>query len=125
MYFYHSALFGFRTYGVHMNGYVRNDSGDVYLWISRRSKEEQTFPGMLDNTVRCFVCSILSLYCLYSTVFDIYCLIFHFFLCQVAGGISSGEKIRQTLIRECEEEAGISEKLCAQARPAGTVRYNS
>ena len=45
------ALFGFRTYGVHVNGYVRNDSGDVYMWIARRSKKKPTYPGKLDNTV--------------------------------------------------------------------------
>ncbi|XP_057312727.1 uncharacterized protein LOC130654201 isoform X2 [Hydractinia symbiolongicarpus] len=45
------CLFGFRTYGVHVNGYVRNDSGDVYMWIARRSKTKPTYPGKLDNTV--------------------------------------------------------------------------
>lgn len=45
------CLFGFRQYGVHVNGYVRNDSGDVYMWIARRSKTKQTYPGKLDNTV--------------------------------------------------------------------------
>jgi len=45
------GLFGFHTYGAHVNGYVRNDSGDVYMWVSRRSKKKETFPGKLDNTV--------------------------------------------------------------------------
>jgi len=45
------SLFGFRTYGVHLNGYVKNDSGDVYMWIARRSKDKATYPGKLDNTV--------------------------------------------------------------------------
>jgi len=45
------CLFGFKTYGVHVNGYVRNDSGDVYMWIARRSKTKPTYPGKLDNTV--------------------------------------------------------------------------
>jgi len=45
------CLFGFKTYGVHVNGYVRNDSGDVYMWIARRSKTKATYPGKLDNTV--------------------------------------------------------------------------
>ncbi|XP_065670349.1 uncharacterized protein LOC100203695 isoform X3 [Hydra vulgaris] len=85
------GLFGFRTYGIHVNGYVRNDSGDVYMWIARRSKSKPTFPGKLDNTV--------------------------------AGGISSGDGVLETVIKECKEEAGIPEKLASTARPAGTLCY--
>jgi len=48
-----SSLFGFRTYGVHINGYVRNDQGEVYMWIARRSAEStpEIFAQKLDNTV--------------------------------------------------------------------------
>ncbi|CRG84360.1 putative protein YJR142W [Talaromyces islandicus] len=44
-----SPLFGIATYGVHMTGYVQDDEG-VKLWVARRSKTKQTYPGMLDNT---------------------------------------------------------------------------
>mgnify|MGYP001375515625 CR=1 FL=1 len=43
-------LFGIRAYGVHLNGYVRKN-GVTHLWIGRRSRTKQTYPGMLDNAV--------------------------------------------------------------------------
>ncbi|KAI1359957.1 NUDIX hydrolase domain-like protein [Xylaria arbuscula] len=47
-----SAIFGIHTRGVHVLGYTRSeDSGEMMLWIPRRSPNKQTFPGMLDNTV--------------------------------------------------------------------------
>lgn len=44
------ALFGIRAYGVHLNGYVRTGNR-ISLWIARRSRTKQTYPGMLDNAV--------------------------------------------------------------------------
>lgn len=41
---------GLRAYGVHMNGYVRDDKG-LSMWIARRARDKPTFPGMLDNMV--------------------------------------------------------------------------
>ena len=48
-----------QAYGVHVNGYVRSSSPPVaasetspsgmYMWIGRRSKTKQTFPGKLDH----------------------------------------------------------------------------
>ena len=46
-----ASLFGIKQYGCHVNGYVKKN-GAYYLWIARRSKTKQTYPGMLDN----FVC---------------------------------------------------------------------
>jgi len=43
-------LFGIRAYGVHLNGYVRQN-GRTFLWIGRRSRTKHTYPGMLDNAV--------------------------------------------------------------------------
>lgn len=46
------------------------------------------------------------------------------FYIKVAGGISSeDEGVLKTVIRECKEEAGISERMSLSARPAGTLRY--
>ncbi|KAF9433609.1 hypothetical protein BGZ76_009229 [Entomortierella beljakovae] len=47
------GLFGVHAYGVHMNGYVQTGPKpyDVQLWVARRSKTKQTYPGMLDNMV--------------------------------------------------------------------------
>lgn len=43
-------LFGVRTSGVHMNGYVRKASG-LHMWVARRARDKMTYPGMLDNMV--------------------------------------------------------------------------
>ena len=44
-------IFATRGYGIHLNGYVRKPGGEVYLWVARRSKTKQTWPGMLDHIV--------------------------------------------------------------------------
>jgi isopentenyldiphosphate isomerase len=40
--------FGLKSYGVHLNGYVRTDAG-VELWIARRARDKTSFPGELDH----------------------------------------------------------------------------
>jgi isopentenyldiphosphate isomerase len=42
--------FGVRTFGVHMNGFVRRSDG-LHMWIPRRSRTKPTYPGRLDNMV--------------------------------------------------------------------------
>jgi 8-oxo-dGTP pyrophosphatase MutT (NUDIX family) len=42
--------FGVRSYGVHMNGFVRRGD-DIHMWVARRAKDKPTYPGMLDNMV--------------------------------------------------------------------------
>jgi hypothetical protein len=42
--------FGIRAYGLHINGFVRQD-GAYHMWIGRRAKDKPTYPGMLDNMV--------------------------------------------------------------------------
>ncbi|XP_044068776.1 thiamin pyrophosphokinase 2 [Siniperca chuatsi] len=44
-----TSLFGVKRYGVHLNGYTVSDSGEVSMWLARRSATKQTFPGLLDN----------------------------------------------------------------------------
>ncbi|KAI8903163.1 NUDIX hydrolase domain-like protein [Gorgonomyces haynaldii] len=44
------GLFGCRSYGCHVNGLVK-DGKDIKMWIARRSKTKQTYPGKLDNLV--------------------------------------------------------------------------
>lgn len=54
-----SPLFGVVTYGVHLTAYTITNSSDdsaqsekqMKIWVPRRSKTKQTYPGMLDNTV--------------------------------------------------------------------------
>ncbi|HET8932126.1 MAG TPA: DUF4743 domain-containing protein [Polyangiales bacterium] len=42
--------FGVRTFGVHMNGFVRRSDG-LFMWVPRRSRNKPTYPGRLDNMV--------------------------------------------------------------------------
>lgn len=42
--------FGFRSYGQHLNGFVRK-SAQLHVWVARRAKDRRIFPGMLDNLV--------------------------------------------------------------------------
>ena len=43
-------FFGVPSYGVHLNGYVR-DGDRILMWIGHRARDKHTYPGMLDNTV--------------------------------------------------------------------------
>lgn len=43
-------LFGFKGYGVHLNGYVR-DGDQIKLWVGKRSMSKPTGPGKLDQVV--------------------------------------------------------------------------
>ncbi|GAA6232862.1 nudix hydrolase 20, chloroplastic-like [Lates japonicus] len=43
------GLFGVKRYGVHVNGYTVSDTGEVSMWLARRSPTKQTYPGLLDN----------------------------------------------------------------------------
>lgn len=42
--------FGFRSFGQHLNGFVRK-SGQLFVWVAQRAKDRRIFPGMLDNLV--------------------------------------------------------------------------
>jgi hypothetical protein len=44
------SIFGFKGYGVHLNGFVR-DEGKLKLWVAKRSMSKQTGPGKLDQIV--------------------------------------------------------------------------
>lgn len=44
------SLFGFKGYGVHLNGYVR-DGDQIKLWVGKRSMSKPTGPGKLDQVV--------------------------------------------------------------------------
>ena len=60
-----ASIFGIKQYGVHVNGYTIVDN-EYYLWIARRSRTKQTYPGMLDNFVYfCYeykcICSVPTL----------------------------------------------------------------
>ncbi|MFC1748604.1 DUF4743 domain-containing protein [Pseudomonadota bacterium] len=45
-----AMAFGIRTFGQHLNGFVRKSDG-LYMWIAKRAADRRTFPGMLDHLV--------------------------------------------------------------------------
>lgn len=45
-----ASTFGVRSFGQHLNGFVRRD-GEVLMWIGRRAADRRLFPGALDNMV--------------------------------------------------------------------------
>jgi hypothetical protein len=45
-----AGYFGIRTYGQHLNGYVKSDDG-IKLWVARRAADRINFPNKLDNVV--------------------------------------------------------------------------
>ncbi|KAI9827172.1 MAG: hypothetical protein M1832_005308 [Thelocarpon impressellum] len=87
-----SALFGVVTYGVHMTVFTSTPTGEMMIWVPRRAKTKQTYPGLLDNSV--------------------------------AGGISTGEGVFKSLVREAREEASLPEALVREKAVAvGAVTY--
>jgi 8-oxo-dGTP pyrophosphatase MutT (NUDIX family) len=45
-----AGLFGFRQYGVHINGITQVD-GEPHMWVARRSDRKPEYPGRLDHLV--------------------------------------------------------------------------
>ncbi len=45
-----APAFGVRTFGQHLNGFVR-DGDRLLMWIAKRSADRVTYPGRLDNLV--------------------------------------------------------------------------
>ena len=45
-----SPLFGIVSYGVHMTAYLKEED-TIKIWVPRRTRNKQTYGGMLDNTV--------------------------------------------------------------------------
>ncbi|ORY93952.1 NUDIX hydrolase domain-like protein [Syncephalastrum racemosum] len=86
-----APLFGISQFGAHLNAFVRDTDGSIKMWVARRSRTKQTWPGMLDNCV--------------------------------AGGVAWQQTTRETIVRECNEEASIPHEIAEQARNAGAVTY--
>lgn len=86
-----AAFFGLRSFGQHLNGFVRRDDG-IHMWLGRRARDRLLFPGALDQ--------------------------------MVAGGLPHDLSLNENLVKECAEEAGITEDLAKAALPVGAVSYN-
>jgi 8-oxo-dGTP pyrophosphatase MutT (NUDIX family) len=46
-----ASLLGIMEYGVHINGIVTGDDGNVKMWMARRAADKSKYPGMLDHIV--------------------------------------------------------------------------
>lgn len=95
-----SSLLGVLEYGVHINGIVLPENGNVIdrknakMWMARRSKTKSKFPGYLDHIV--------------------------------AGGQPAGLSLMENVVKECMEEAGIPPELTKKGiQPAGAISYES
>jgi len=88
--------FGVPSYGVHVNGWVRdpdNPSSDVpwAMWVATRSMSKATYPGLFDQ--------------------------------MVAGGQPSKISFDENVRKECEEEASLPPNIIAGIVPVGAVSY--
>jgi len=88
--------FGIPSYGVHVNGWVRDpqnrdDPTPWAVWVARRSLSKATYAGLLDQ--------------------------------MVAGGQPAGLSFEENVCKECEEEASLPPEIITQILPAGEVRY--
>jgi 8-oxo-dGTP pyrophosphatase MutT (NUDIX family) len=45
-----TSFFGIRAFGVHLNGYVKDETG-LKLWVAQRAHDRAICPGQLDNMV--------------------------------------------------------------------------
>ncbi|WP_445599700.1 DUF4743 domain-containing protein [Azospirillum sp. A39] len=45
------APFGVASYGIHVNGFVRQPDGGLSLWVGLRARDRAVSPGRLDNLV--------------------------------------------------------------------------
>ena len=89
-----TGMLGVMRYGVHMTGYVRDETAPhgMRIWVPRRATDKSTYPGMLDNTV--------------------------------AGGLMTGEDPFECIVREADEEASLPENLMREkAKFTGMVTY--
>lgn len=89
-----TGLLGIMRYGVHMTGYVKDETAThgMRILVAQRAANKSTYPNMLDNSV--------------------------------AGGLMTGEDHFECIIREADEEADIPSALMRErAKYTGMVTY--
>lgn len=109
-----ASLFGFKQYGCHINGYVKKNN-DYLIWIAKRSKTKQTYPGMLDNFVNKY-----SLVMFFSVPFFE---ILNFECLKTGGGLTAGLSVLECAKKELEEEAGLSKELAVNIKSVDAITY--
>ncbi|KAL1528216.1 hypothetical protein AB1Y20_009575 [Prymnesium parvum] len=88
--------FGIPSYGVHVNGYIRNpdnpaDPRPWAVWVGKRAASKNTYPGLLDQ--------------------------------MVAGGQPTGLSFMENVRKECEEEASLPPAVVDAVRATGVISY--
>lgn len=86
------------------------------MWLGHRSATKQTYPGKLDNLVNeltAYVSLGLIIFVMWWRTVSLF---------QAAGGLAASCGVKQTMVKECEEEACIPACIAEKARPVGTVR---
>lgn len=97
-----APFLGIQQFGVHLNGLVIDDN------ISRVS-------GFNSSSTRMWIARRSPTKSKYPGMLD------HI----VAGGQPHGLSIKENLIKECEEEAGIPSNIATQCQPAGAINYQT
>ncbi|OMJ20535.1 Nudix hydrolase 20, chloroplastic, partial [Smittium culicis] len=117
--------FGFRTFGVHINGYVsiptsndsskyiQTDNSALFSSVNGYAKSEGKLNIPPGNTLKMWAARRSKTKQMYPSMLDQI----------VAGGTSAGEDPSMTVIRECEEEAGIPELISKRSVPRGSIQY--
>ena len=49
-----------QQFGVHLNGYKRDNNDGILMWIARRSFKKPTFPGKLDQIVSTVIVNLCT-----------------------------------------------------------------
>ncbi|KAJ1914977.1 hypothetical protein H4219_004552 [Mycoemilia scoparia] len=97
-----SYTFGIRTYGVHINGYTKTASPSSSSSSSSSGEEIKMWVARRSLTKQTWPGFLDQI---------------------VAGGIATGYSMIDTVVKECEEEAGLSPELAKNAVAAGTIQY--
>lgn len=84
------AHFGFKAFGLHVNGFQRGPDG-LLMWVGKRSLDRAIAPGQLDNLI--------------------------------AGGQPAGLSLTENLVKEAQEEAGLTPEQARRAVPVGAITY--
>ncbi len=110
-----SGMLGVRQYGCHLNAYLVKDD-QMHMWIAKRSKSKQTYPGMLDNIVG----GNLSLF--QSPFVDP---AFSSFMVLLTGGLTAGLTPLQVMQKECVEEASFPQDIISTIQPVSMISFFS
>lgn len=106
---------GVRAYGVHLNGFVSMEGEEGERRGGEEEKDERETSTSSSLPTHLWVATRSASKPTWPGKLD------HL----VAGGQPAALSLRENIIKECAEEAGIPENLAKTARPTGVVSYSS